>query len=617
MPSQPTEDNERSTRRGFLTAAGGAGMVALAGCLGDDEETLDEQDDTGTGDDEGEDDSETETETDEDEEDVLRVSIAPTDSFDNIRTKGDGSEDITYQIYAGLMTHPPGQLEPEGEVATGFRISEDGLRYEFDLDEDATFHDGTPLTAEDFVYSWERLVGSPNTQEYRHITQDIPIEHELDGADSPADAVYPDDYVPGSLAVEAVDDHTLAFDLRSTWHSVLEKLTIGEVEPIPEGLVDDVPGYEGELEFEEFESSPPPGLGPFEFAEFDPGSRARLEAFDDYFGEGPHIDAVEMTVVDDIQGRYQRALGGEVDIFEIPETEYEQDAADIEEETDLGLQLGSYELDSGETVNYGERQSVYTAYMICNANRTPKFVRQAIAFTINQHQIVEEVFGGLGVPSYMYTPPTVYPGGVEAYYEKAEADYPYGFDERLPDEARDLMEENGYTQDDPYELTLTTFSDRQPDAYERLAGLMREQLSVVGIELETDFVPFNTIIDRAISGEMDIFTLGNSIDYPEAEDTLRYARGDPDDFSRWADTPAAERAAENWEVVRENSGPTDEEEQARNEAYIDMEEANWEDIPDVMLYHPTETEYWYDHVEYEPAPTAFHRHQYNRVRFRD
>jgi len=250
------------TRRSFLVAAGGAGMTALAGCA--DEEGI-EEGDPGAEDDDDDDDT-----SDAEGDDIISVSIAPTDSFDNIRTKGDGSEAITYQIYAGLMTHTPGQLEPVGELAEDFTISDDGTVYEFDLREGQTFHNGAEFTAHDIVYSWERLVGSPNTQEARHITTDIPVAHEVD-AESPGDAAYPGDYVPGSLAVEAVDDFTLRMELRAPWHSVLEKLTIGEVEPIPEGLVDDAPGYDGEMAFEEFESSPPPGLGPFEFVEYQRG----------------------------------------------------------------------------------------------------------------------------------------------------------------------------------------------------------------------------------------------------------------------------------------------------------------------------------------------------------
>ena len=230
-PIPETGEANGSTRRSFLVAAGGAGMATLAGCA--DEGDLDGDDDDG------------------DDDDVINVSIAPTDSFDNIRTKGDGSEAITYQIYAGLMTHTPGQLEPVGELAEDYTISEDGTVYEFDLREGQTFHDGSEFTAHDIVYSWERLVGSPNTQEARHITTDVPVDHEVD-AESPGDAAYPEDYVSGSLAVEAVDDFTLRMELRAPWHSVLEKLTIGEVEPIPEGLVDDLPDYDGEMSFEEF-----------------------------------------------------------------------------------------------------------------------------------------------------------------------------------------------------------------------------------------------------------------------------------------------------------------------------------------------------------------------------
>ena len=612
MGETPGTTEGRSTRRSFLTAAGGASVVALAGCTGDD--TDDDPGDTGddTGDDETGDTGDDDPGVGDD--DVLQLSIAPTDSFDNIRTKGDGSERITDQIYAGLMTHPEGGLEPVGEIATDVSISDDFQTYTFELDEDATFHNGEPVRAQDFVYSWERLLASENTQEARHITTDIPVAHEVT-ADSPGDAVYPDDYVEGSLAVEAVDDHTLRMELRRPWHSTLEKLTIGEVEVIPEGLVDDVPGYDGELEFDEFQSGTAVvGAGPFEFVEFDPGSRARLEAFDEYFGEGPHIDAIEMTIVDDDDARYQRALGGEVDIFQVPEVQYDSDAAVINREGEFGAREGRYTLEDGTEVNYGEWQNVDTRYLICNAQRVPKYVRQAIALTVNQQQLLEEAFAGLGVPAYMYTPPTVFPGGAQAYFEKAEEEYPYGYNERRPNEARQLMEENGHSADDPFEITYTHHSDRQVTENEIQAGLIRDQLQAVHIDMEINQVPFGTIIDRAIDGELDIFTLGNSIDYPEADDTLQYAVPSDGNFSNWFDTEATARAADAWDRVLENGGPSEEETQIRNEAYIEIEEASWEDIPDILLRHPVETTFWRDHVEYRTPTSPFHRPQFNTVR---
>ena len=606
MASDPSNGADRIAhaidRRSFLAAAGTGSVAAVAGCA--DEGAIDDEGTPG----------ETTEDDGDDGEDVLQIVAPPTDSFDNIRTKGDGSETVTYQIYAGLMTYDPEAVEPIGEAVEDFRISEDGLRYEFDLSEDAVFHDGTEFTAGDMIYSWERLVASENTQESRHITTDIPIDHEVT-VDSILDATYPADYVEGSLAVEAVDEKTFAFELRRPWHSVLANLTIGEVEPIPEGLVDDVPGYDGELTFEEFESGNPIGLGPFEFSEFDQGSRVRMDAFDDYFGEGPNIDAIEMTILDDADARYQRALGGESHVFKVPEAQFDQTAVDIENELETGLRLGRYTLENGEEVNYGEWQVARTEYIINNNERVPKFVRQAIAFTVNQHELVEDVYNGRGVPAYMVTPPTVFPGGPQAYMEKAENEYPYGFNERLPDEARQLMEDNGHDQDDPYELTFTTFDDREPGIHQDLAETLQEQLSPVHIDVTIEQVPFSTIIDRAISGELDSFTLGNSLDYPEPDDTLQYAWGNPDDFSRWSGTDASQRATDAWERAQDFSGPSDDDQAERYDAYLEMEEAYWEDAVDIQLRHPINYQMWTDDIEYQAQASSFHRKQYNRLTF--
>ncbi|PSP19941.1 peptide ABC transporter substrate-binding protein, partial [Halobacteriales archaeon QH_10_67_13] len=229
------------------------------------------------------------------------------------------------------------------------------------------------------------------------------------------------------------------------------------------------------------------------------------------------------------------------------------------------------------------------------------------------HQLLDEAFAGLGTPAYLYTPPAVFPGGANAYQQKAEQEYPYGFDERRPGEARELMEENGHSEDDPYQLLYTHHNDRQVDANRAQANLIRDQLQAVHIDVEIEQVPFSTVIDRAIEGSLETFTLGNGLDYPEAQDTLRFAWPSEGNFSNWEGTEATEAATQAWDQVINNPGPSEAETEARNEAYIQLEENSWEDIPDILLRHPIEIVFWRDGVDYRTPTSPFHRPQYNTV----
>ena len=71
--------------------------------------------------------------------------------------------------------------------------------------------------------------------------------------------------------------------------------------------------------------------------------------------------------------------------------------------------------------------------------------------------------------------------------------------------------------------------------------------------------------------------------------------------SEEAETDAAQQATDGYQTVRENQAPTDEDQQTRNEAYVRIEEANWEDVGFLPIYHQTAEYFWYDTVsEFSP-----------------
>ena len=68
---------------------------------------------------------------------------------------------VLNQVYDTLMhMNPDGTEEPEPRIAESYEISEDGLDYTFKIRQDATFHDGTPVTVDDVVFSIERYKAS-------------------------------------------------------------------------------------------------------------------------------------------------------------------------------------------------------------------------------------------------------------------------------------------------------------------------------------------------------------------------------------------------------------------------------------------------------------------------
>lgn len=79
-------------------------------------------------------------------------------SFDPHVSSGYASSMLMRNIYSSLVTAGgnPSRIEPQ--IAKSWTVSPDGLTYVFDIDQTARFHDGSPITSEDVVYSFRRLI---------------------------------------------------------------------------------------------------------------------------------------------------------------------------------------------------------------------------------------------------------------------------------------------------------------------------------------------------------------------------------------------------------------------------------------------------------------------------
>ncbi len=609
-----TDPQDGAPRRTFLKIAGSVGTVGLAGCTGGDTGEADGNGDTDTETDT--DGSETNTE-DETAGNTLSLSIPDASNFDPVQIKDDGSQLVSDHVFSELFTLPAESIEPTAQLVSDYTVSEDGQTYTFELREDVTFHNGEQLTAQDVVYSWERLAASENSQEGENILEGgFQIAHET--TTETVDGEEQEVYEPGSLAVEAIDEYTVETTLESPFFDALFWFAYGSLSPVPEGIVGDIEGYDGEMEYSEFSSQNPIGTGPYRIESVSTGTEVVLAADEEYHGEQPGPDQLSMQVVTDTDAIHQRAMNRNVDVFQLPNSRFDPSKVSIDETDDLGQEIGTYgPLDNGDTVNYSTWDEAYTAYFIFDCSRVEKPIRQALNYAVNQENFVEQGFRGVGEPAFHQAPPSVYPGGKEAYDRHAEENFPYGYREAQLDQARSVMEDAGYGEDNRASITLSLYNDRNPDAYSRIADLIRSKAQSIYIDLEINRAPFNTIIDEAVSGNLDMYTLGNGLEYPSPMDMLKFGRPYDGNLVRWREDPsdASERAAEAWEEIQDNLGPTDAEQEARNEAFIQMEEAIWEDAIYLTNYHPRGRQWWYDHVDVPIQPSGFHDRLFDGVTF--
>jgi peptide/nickel transport system substrate-binding protein len=625
---------EKQTRRRFLTAAGAGAAAALAGCTGDDTSTATDGDNGsagGDGDGSGDGGDGTTDGSDSSENGgsaggtLQMMATGSVQTLDPINAKGSGAGYNQYNM--PLMEFPDGQYPPEPAIAEGYELSEDGLTYTFTLREDVTFHDGTELTADDVVYTYRRLAESENSRNRDDIIgETMTIDHEKDASLSePTDEETLSDVVPDSLAVEAVDDYTFEMTLASPFQYTLFQIAGGTFAILPEGAVGDIEGYDGEYSYNEFFSTEGDGptfagVGPFEVDSWTKGSQIQLSAFDDYYGEGPQLDGITFTVVGDGNTRLSRFRNGNAHILDegMPTASFNPDNVSIEERQG-NRSIGTYQFQNGDTVNYGEIPALTAEYIVFNTLEVPLPVRRAFAYVMNQHEIAKSVAKGTGKPAYHITPPAPYPtfedgqSGEESYDAHAESGahsntdfgadgYPYGYGETRLDDARAVMEEAGYGEDNRYEITATTIAG--DSGYRQVFTRLQSKLRSAYIDMEITEAEFGTIISQAISGDMEVFGLGDGMEYPGPQNFLRFLWGDSPStqFTRWGAEDSyyteeyRDTAIEAWEENYAAEGTTEED---HAEAFQTVEEMNWASVQELPFLHPNSQRFWHDGVNVE------------------
>lgn len=184
-------------------------------------------------------------------------------------------KDLTALIYAGLMTRDKeGALVPE--LAESYTISEDGLTYTFTLREGLTFHDGTPLTADDVIFTVTQAANASVRS---------PVFANWDG-----------------VIVEKNDEKTVTFTLPEPYAPFIENMTLGI---LPAHIWEGVSAEE--FPFSQFNITPI-GAGPYQvglgdIVRDDSGipSRYKLHAFEQYVLGEPYIDTFEFVLYNNMR----------------------------------------------------------------------------------------------------------------------------------------------------------------------------------------------------------------------------------------------------------------------------------------------------------------------------
>ncbi len=255
-------------------------------------------------------------------------------------------DEVVYaNVFEGLTRFAEdGSILPA--LAESWTVAPDGLSWEFQLHPGVTFQDGTPMTAEDVVFSFDRAMAPDSTNAQKQL-------------------------FAGINEVTAIDDTTVEIGLDAPKGSLLFDLAWGDAVIVSPASIDT-------------EATNPVGTGPFKFSKWVQGDRVELVKNPDYWGTPAKLDKVTFKFISDPTAAFSAMMAGDIDVF--PNFPAPENLAQFAADPRFQVIIGSTE---GETI------------LAMNNARKPFDdirVRQAVAHAIDRKALIDGAVFGYGTP---------------------------------------------------------------------------------------------------------------------------------------------------------------------------------------------------------------------------
>ena len=407
---------------------------------------------------------------------VFRRLWADPPTLDPHLTTDTTSAGLVVELFSGLVAlNTDLQLVPD--IAERWEISDDSMLYTFHIRDNAKFHDGTRITAQDFKWSLERAV-SPETASPvadTYLGDIVGVEDALEGVTSEISGV------------TVVDDSTLQIQIDAPKAYFLQKLTYPTAYVLQRDNVES-----GGRNWTDTLN----GSGPFKLKEYRIGERIILERNEHYYREHANLDSVSMNLA----GGQSMAM-------------YENDEIDI---TGVGLFDLERVLDPNEELNKElviAPPDFSVSYVGFNTSMPPfddVNFRQALNHAVNKELIAKEVLSELVEPAYGILPP-----GFPGYNEDLTG---LEFD---PEKARQLLEASAYADPDTRPRIVVTVPGTGGTIGLDLEVIIEMWRQELGVEVDIQQVEWATYLQDLNQQKFQAYGgLGWQADYPDPQDFL-------------------------------------------------------------------------------------------------
>jgi oligopeptide transport system substrate-binding protein len=456
---------------------------------------------------------------------TLRIGLSSDpESIDPRFVADDEGELIVDAVFEPLV-----RLDPQHRVvpaaAEEWERDEDGQVWTFTLRE-ATFHDGSPVTAQDFARTFERI--ADGTAEPRSF-----LAYLLEPIEGVREAQEEGGAVEG---VEVVDEQTLRLHLHEPNPGFLRVLSHPSLSPVPEAADEDLEAF----------AARPIGNGPFQVTEArEPGGFIRLSGVPDHPAQ-PRLDAVVLQIyASGDERQWDDLVEGQLQVAEIPASRIPEAVAQF------GRSADGYR---GPGLLSGVTSAVYLyGFDLTAAPFDDPSVRRAISLAIDREEMVEQLYPGARRVAQAIVPPSV-PGSRQGVCDHCRHD---------PAAAAELLEEADVGLE---ELTLTyNRGSTHAAVAERMAADIEDAL---GLTVTLDGLELRDFLEAVRSGEARLFRMGLDPDAPSPgeylhpllhsdsigiENLTRYSVDEVDELLEDARTAEEDEAVELWREVEQRA----------------------------------------------------------------
>lgn len=475
-------------------------------------------------------------------QELVRNNGSEPASLDPHKVESDVEFNIISDLFEGLVSvSPAGEIQPR--LAEKWENKENTV-WTFHLRPGITWSDGTAITAQDIVWSWQRLVSPLTASPYSSYPGNMHIVNAKEIAEGKK--------APETLGVKAVDDATLEVTLTQPNAAFLAMLAHPSLVPIDKVLVN---------RFGEQWTKPEHIVtsGPYKLSAWVVNERIVAERNPRYW-DNQHtvINKVTWLPIHSEAADVNRYKAGEIDIvYTVPINQFAQLKKTMGDQLNVSPQLATY-------------------YYEFNTTRPPfndPRVRLALNMALDKDIIAEKVLGQGQRPAWLISQPDI--GGVKLQNPEY-ASWPR---EKRIAEAKKLLSEAGYSDSHPlvFNLLYNTSESHQRVAI-AASSMWKKNL---GVEAKLQNQEWKTMLDTMHTHNFDAVRYAWIADYDDAATFLNNFRtGDSENTSQYSN-PAYDEALKN--AAKASDGVT------RGKYYQQAEDLLAKGVPAVPVYHYVRT----------------------------